>query len=147
MILISHRGNLNGPFQDENNPTKIEDVILKGFDVEIDLRILNSEFYLGHDTEDFKVSESWILKFKNKLWIHCKTISTIEQIHNSKLLNDSNYFFHFNDNCTFTSKGFLWVFPGFQPIKNSIAVLPELHNDDISKSIGICSDFIKKYKK
>ena len=57
MILISHRGNLNGPFQDENNPTKIEDVILKGFDVEIDLRILNSEFYLGHDTEDFKVSE------------------------------------------------------------------------------------------
>ena len=44
MILISHRGNINGPSKDENNPIRIEDVILQGYDVEIDLRILNSEF-------------------------------------------------------------------------------------------------------
>jgi len=147
MILISHRGNINGPSKDENNPIRIEDIILHGYDVEIDLRILNSEFYLGHDTEDYKVSEKWILKHKDKLWIHCKTIDTIQQIHNSKLLGDTNYFFHYNDKCTLTSKGFLWVFPGFQPIQNSIAVLPELKDDNISKSIGICSDFIKRYEK
>jgi hypothetical protein len=147
MILISHRGNINGPSKDENNPIRIEDVILQGYDVEIDLRILNSEFYLGHDTEDYKVSEKWILKHKDKFWIHCKTIDTIQQIHNSKRLGDTNYFFHYNDKCTLTSKGFLWVFPGFQPIQNSIAVLPELKDDNISKSIGVCSDFIKRYEK
>ena len=40
----------------------------------------------------------------------------------------------------------MWVYPGRQPIKNSIAVLPEMFNDDIKDCIGICSDYIKKYK-
>jgi len=40
----------------------------------------------------------------------------------------------------------MWVYPGKQPIKNSIAVLPEIFNDDIKDCTGICSDFIKKYK-
>lgn len=34
---------------------------------------------------------------------------------------------------------------GKQPILNSIAVMPELYDDDISKCIGICSDYISKY--
>ena len=35
---------------------------------------------------------------------------------------------------------------GKQPIKDSIAVLPELYNDDISSCLGVCSDNISKYK-
>jgi hypothetical protein len=37
------------------------------------------------------------------------------------------------------------VYPGKQPIVGSIAVMPEIHSDEISKCLGICSDFIKKY--
>ena len=41
MIIISHRGNLDGPDKErENNPHFIDDCITKGFDVEIDLRTL-----------------------------------------------------------------------------------------------------------
>ena len=31
-------------------------------------------------------------------------------------------------------------------LKNSIAVLPEINNDDVSQCSGICSDYIKDYK-
>ena len=47
---------------------------------------------------------------------------------------------------TLTSLGYIWSFPGKQPIKDSIAVMPEIHNDDTSKAIGVCSDFIENYK-
>ena len=60
--------------------------------------------------------------------------------------NNIHYFWHQNDDITLTSKGYIWAYPGKQPIKNSIAVLPEIHNDDISNCIGICSDIIEAYK-
>ena len=62
------------------------------------------------------------------------------------MYSEINYFFHDNDDLTITSKGFLWVYPGKQPVKNSIAVLPELYNDDLNSCLGICSDFINDYK-
>jgi hypothetical protein len=47
---------------------------------------------------------------------------------------------------TLTSRGFVWVYPGKQPIEGSIAVLPEVHHDPIDSCIGICSDVIAQYK-
>ena len=57
-----------------------------------------------------------------------------------------NYFWHQEDTVTLTSRGHIWVYPGKQPIKNSIAVMPELFNDDTQYCLGICSDYIEKYK-
>ena len=57
-----------------------------------------------------------------------------------------NYFWHQGDTVTLTSKNYIWAHPGKQIIKGSIAVLPEIHNDNISKCIGICSDYIERYK-
>ena len=65
------------------------------------------------------------------------------QIHNKVNLH---YFFHDEDDCTITSKGDLWVYPGKQPVKNSIAVMPEWHRDDVSLCKGICSDNIINFK-
>ena len=48
---------------------------------------------------------------------------------------------------TLTSNGWMWVYPGKQPIKGSIAVMPEIYNDDVSECAGVCSDYIEKYKK
>jgi hypothetical protein len=57
-----------------------------------------------------------------------------------------HYFWHEEDTLTLTSENYIWAYPGKQPIKGSIAVMPERGNDDLSKCIGICSDVIKKYK-
>tara|TARA_B100001057_G_scaffold500214_1_gene614096 strand:+ start:983 stop:1426 length:444 start_codon:yes stop_codon:yes gene_type:complete len=147
MILISHRGNLDGESNYENNPDFIEKVINLGYDVEIDLRLNNGELYLGHDNPEYLISDNWLLDKKDKLWVHCKDLNTIEKLSCNSIFQNVNYFFHEEDKMTITSKGFLWVYPGYQPLKNSIAVLPEKHNEDISSCIGVCSDYIKSYKK
>ena len=55
-----------------------------------------------------------------------------------------------NDKVIFTSKGFFWNFPGTKLNKQkSIYVLPENHKkfDRSLGYVGICSDYINKYKK
>ena len=98
MLLISHRGNVKGRFEEfENSPSYIDKAIELGYDVEVDIRYISEVLYLGHDL--------------------------------------------------LTSNRDIWAFPGKQPIRNSIAVLPELYNDTIEKCKGICSDNIENYKK
>jgi hypothetical protein len=41
----------------------------------------------------------------------------------------------------------MWAYPGKQKISNSIAVMPEIYNDDLSECVGICSDHIYDYGK
>lgn len=57
------------------------------------------------------------------------------------------YFWHNTDVMTLTSNNKMWVYPGNQPIKNSIAVMPEINNDEVTDCYGICSDYIEKYEK
>jgi hypothetical protein len=56
-----------------------------------------------------------------------------------------NYFWHEEDTVALTSKNYVWAYPGKQPIKGSIAVLPERDNDNVLLCKGICSDYIKRY--
>jgi hypothetical protein len=56
-----------------------------------------------------------------------------------------NYFWHQEDTVTLTSKNFIWAYPGKQPINRSIAVMPELFNDNTDSCLGICSDYIQNY--
>jgi hypothetical protein len=146
MIWISHRGNLLGPnIEFENSPEYIDNSISKNFDVEIDIWVVNGEFFLGHDNPKHKINLDWIINRKNKLWIHCKNIEGIIFMNENNHF-DLNYFWHQNDLVTLTSKNYLWAYPGNQPIKNSISVLPEIYSDNISYSLGVCSDYISKYK-
>ena len=144
MLLISHRGNLNGSSDFENHPTTINKAINLGLDVEVDVYLENSKIYLGHDNPEYEIDFSWINDRKESLWVHCKNLAAIEYFFNKTGIN---YFFHNSDKCTLTSKGYIWVYPGCQPIKNSIAVLPEIYNDSLINCLGICSDYILKYKK
>ena len=149
MFLIAHRGNINGPVPDlENHPSYIEQTLKLGYDIEIDIWFKNDQFYLGHDEASYPIDFAWIKNNSTKLWIHCKDKNSLEELFliNSKLCN-LNFFWHENDFVTMTSKGYIWASPGKQPIKNSIAVMPEWHQDDVSCCVGICSDFISKYNK
>jgi hypothetical protein len=145
MILIAHRGNIDGKSElYENEPNYIDNALEKGYDVEIDIWVIEGNFYLGHDKPQYGITLEWLDKRKNELWIHCKNMEAMEWF--NSLFGTYNYFWHQEDTLTLTSKGYIWAYPGKQPIKVSIAVMPEIYNDDISQCLGICSDYIQNYK-
>ncbi len=146
MKLISHRGNINGKIPErENHPDYIDEAIQLGYDVEIDLWAVDDRLMLGHDEPQYEVSTKWLEQRLYKLWIHCKNIPALQYADWVKEMKDLNYFWHEEDTVTLTSQRHIWAYPGKQPIVDSIAVMPEIYNDDLSKCKGVCSDFIKKY--
>jgi len=146
MILISHRGNLDGKSGFENQPERIDYALSLNLDVEIDLWVKKNEIFLGHDNPEFKIDLDWLYQRAKNIWIHCKNLMAIELLNSLEDSHKLNYFFHDMDFCTLTSKGYVWVYPGKQPVKNSIAVMPEINNDDTSDCSGICSDYILNYE-
>ena len=150
MKYISHRGNINGKIElYENEPTYIDKAIKEGFDAEIDVWCIKTEqfdytLFLGHDAPQYKIEFKWFIDRISSLWIHCKNIEAV--LFFQECQHKFNYFWHQNDDITLTSLNYIWAYPGKQPIKNSIAVMPEIKEDNVSLCFGICSDYIIKYK-
>jgi hypothetical protein len=141
MILISHRGNINGRFEDwENKPEYIEDALRLGYDVEVDVWFVDGKFMLGHDEPQYETDYKFLMN--EKLWVHAKNLDAIIELKKYAI----HYFWHEEDTIALTSKNYIWAYPGKQPIKGSIAVLPERDNDDVLLCKGICSDYIKRYE-
>ncbi|MAK16474.1 MAG: hypothetical protein CMQ70_00715 [Gammaproteobacteria bacterium] len=140
MKIISHRAYLNGQNSDfENNPDSISDCISKNFDVEIDVRILDGDIFLGHDSPKYKVNTNFLNSYKSNLWIHCKNLDALSFFSKTE---GFNYFWHQQDDYTLTSKNYIWTYPGKQLTPNSVIV--DLNNEiDYSKNIcfGVCTDF------
>jgi hypothetical protein len=146
MILISHRGNINGKqIELENSVQYVTAALQNGYNVEVDVWRLSDTLYLGHDKPQYRIEVDWFIKHANKLWVHCKNIDSL-CFFNTLKNNELNFFWHESDTATLTSKGYIWVYPGKQPVKNSVAVLPELYNESIINCLGVCSDNIIKYK-
>lgn len=130
----------------ENKPEYIDDAISNGYDVEIDIRYIDGELYLGHDYPCTKISEMFIRDRAKNLWIHCKNIESLRL-----LCKDYQVFSHDVDEAVLTSNGFLWTYPGKKLTDMSICVLPEkattsYNNDQLRSCYGICSDIIEYYK-
>ncbi len=69
MILISHRGNLNGVIVErENSIDYVEEALSQGFDVEIDVWDIFGSYFLGHDEPKYLVKKDF-LKIDG-LWCH-----------------------------------------------------------------------------
>jgi len=66
MILISHRGNINGknPTR-ENSPDYIMETISMGYDVEIDIWLIDNDLFLGHDNPQYKIDIDWLKNNSN----------------------------------------------------------------------------------
>jgi len=145
MKYISHRGNINGPFNElENNPDYIDEALKLGYDVELDIWYLGDKLYLGHDEPTYEITFHWLQERVTNLWVHCKNIESVEFL---RQFDWVHYFWHQNDDITLTSFNFLWTYPGKQLMNSSICVMPENNNEIITQDIyGICSDYIKKYK-
>ena len=141
MKLISHRGNIDGKIiERENDPIYINEALDLGYDVEIDVWFVDGEFWLGHDSPQYKTDYKFLMN--DRFWCHAKNLDALMEMKKYAI----HYFWHETDTVTLTSKNYVWAYPGKQPIKGSIACLPEMENDNVLLCKGICSDYIKEYK-
>ena len=141
MIIISHRGYVNGPDElVENNPEQIKNLLNKNIHVEIDVWYVGERLYLGHDGPQHEVD----LRFleNDKLWCHAKNLPALEHM----LQHNVHCFWHQKDDYTITSKGFIWSYPGKSLTPMSICVLPELKKQDYKTCYGVCTDYPMIYK-
>jgi len=131
MLIISHRGNLNGVSTNENTIEQINLAHSNGFDVEIDVWFCKGHFYLGHDKPSAVVDERFLTQ--SWIWCHAKNLDALEHLNRI----GSHYFWHESDKLTITSRGFLWCANAIF-IKNGITVTNSL---DLPPGIlGICTD-------
>jgi len=146
MKIISHRGNLSGSnHRTENTSKQINLAIETGFDVEIDLWVINEEPYLGHDNPEHSTTIEFLNKNSPYLWIHCKNIEALTWIKNKN--TKFNYFWHEKDKVTLTSLGIPWCYPGTY-VTNGITVVWDSNWQEILKQnpkiLGICTDYAAK---
>ena len=141
MRWILHRGNHNGPSSVENDPVKIYDLLMDGYEIEIHLWYRDNNFFLGHDNPQHPIHEYFL--DNSGLWIHCKDAETLEYMNMNK--KHLHYFYHTNEDFVLTSKGYIWCFVGKPALENSVIVMPEKGKYNWSilekKNCIICSDY------
>jgi len=152
MILIAHRGNVDGPNPKlENKPSHIDAALHNGFDAEIDVWY-DKSWWLGHDKPKYKLDMEWLGANSDNLWIHCKNLDALFEFTKEDVGQEfglPHYFWHEHDSFTLTSYGFIWTYPGRKLTRASIGVMPEISSytkKDLKQCFGICSDFIKEYR-
>lgn len=142
--IISHRGNLTGPNSvHENSLEAIDHCIYKlKISVEVDLRWMNGKLYLGHDLPEILIDPIWLRIRHDNLYIHAKNPEALEFC----LKEHLHYFTHENDPYTITSRGYIWAYPGKEPVGHkTIGVMPEGHWDVLPNFYGICTDYPMNY--
>ncbi len=146
MILIAHRGNTRGPNPDwENNPDYIYQAIEQGFDVEVDIRLIDDEWWLGHDRPQYKINDEILNEISLNAWLHCKNLAAMEELTSSYYLY--NAFWHQADDYTLTSRHFIWCYPGVPVPDGGISVLLGDPTYNIPNSWGgVCSDYVESIR-
>lgn len=146
-ILISHRGNLDGPSTEfENSVGRIVKCVCElKIDIEIDVWKLTGALFMGHDAPETRLPIGVLEEFGEHIWIHCKNLEALIE-----LKDHYNCFFHDKDDYVLTSRNYIWAYPGKVITPETICVLPENRSipydtEDIKSCRGICSDYIRKY--
>lgn len=147
MILIAHRGNIDGPnHEKENSPDYIREALSNGYHVEIDVWIQSDgSLFLGHDGPQYPTTLDF-LKHDKRIICHAKTIPTFQYL----LMHDLHCFFHDKDAATLTSEKKIWLYPKQLPCEYGILVMPEWIGEKwmdfvtnaIGNCYGVCSDYV-----
>ena len=155
MIMIAHRGNTVCPKLNlENRPEYINEALAAGFYVEVDVWIKDGLITLGHDEGVYSCQVEFLVD--DRIVCHAKNFEAVEFFNSRK---DIHWFWHEDDCCTLTSKGWVWTYP-HKLIKNSILNQPEFDNKfDLNiitsmykwylsncNFIGVCSDYVQLLK-
>lgn len=153
MILIAHRGNLNGPNPKfENHPDYIAKAISKGYNVEVDLWNIDNIWVLGHDIPEYEINSTLLDSFKmsTSCWYHTKNLEALQVLSSSQKYRDWKYFWHDRDDYTLTSNKKIWTFPNKHVTLGCIIVCHDkqetlkMAKKDI---FGVCSDYVSEVKK
>lgn len=146
MILIAHRGLVNGPNKElENKPEQITKALSDGYDCEVDVWRIYDKWFLGHDHPDYQVTYEFLNQ--PNLWLHAKNLDALKLLIDDE---DVNCFWHQEDDFTLTSWGYIWTYPGKVLTPRSIMVMPEWKDPELKNlrfdCFGICSDYVTKIK-
>ena len=146
MIKIAHRGNYKGrDALRENLPDYIEEAIAAGFDVEVDVWLIDGKWMLGHDFPEHEVPLSFFER--PQIWTHAKNLVGYVSLYNRK---EVHTFWHDKDDFVYTSKGIKWANVGILTY-DGVMVMPErspamtemLKNGH--EPLGVCSDDFRKF--
>jgi hypothetical protein len=146
MRHIAHRGNLRGPNSaKENSPLAIDQALAQGFDVEVDIRLVNKVFWLGHDYGEYAVSWHWLVTRANHLWLHCNNLRALHFFVSEA--TTFNYFLHEHYQYALTSHGFIWTCLSDVITSKTVLVMPEqtmtrkaIRELSSTCCYGVCSD-------
>ena len=152
MIVISHRGILEGELDVENSPDAIEYAIKLGFYVEVDLRFIDNKLFLGHDQPQYEITYEFLEKNWNKLLVHCKNIQAL--IYMNNFYPFSFYFSNQSDNFTITSTNKVLTNSLDIFDINTLYLSPELYGHKFTKLspyicnnlLGVITDFPLQYE-
>lgn len=153
--IISHRGNINGPGS-QCERVNVENALEKGYDVEVDVRLIAGKFLIGHDKPLYEMPNEWLTESINsRLWFHAKDyLCMIELI---KLNQNIKTFLHNDEPST---KVFPFQHVWIHPNLNSLIINRLMLNDiildiegypRISKNqiknypFGVCSDWCDEW--
>lgn len=143
MKIISHRGNTDGSNPElENSFEYLVNAVSKGFDIEVDLWIINNNIYFGHDKPQYRIDKKSFNKIKKFSWFHCKNLEAIVYCQNQ---NKIKYFWHQNDDFTLTSNNYIWTYPNKEITKKSIIVNLEGTLINGKDPYAVCTDYPYKY--
>lgn len=143
MIKISNRGNVFGVIKHaENTQEYLEEAIKSGFNVKVDLWVINNQMCSGESYPSYRINFNEILT-PGKVLFEIKNNAAFSFIVNHQL----HGFIKNENGITFTSKGIPLSY-GPNIADNTVAFFPENEpHDKIKKMnlIGICGDFIGNY--
>jgi len=144
MLVIAHRGNINGCNHSmENKPSYIEKALQQGYDVEMDVWY-NKEYNhltLGHNLSQHVISKDFLLQ--EGIWCHAKNIDAVTYLLKE---NIKNVFYHERDSYTITSSGYTWTFCGEACSDKCIMMFPEKLKPELYENCyGVCTDYALQY--
>ncbi len=112
---------------------------MDNIDVEIDVRSINGELWLGHDEPQYKIEHKWIQKRRKNLWIHCKNLQAAKECW------EYQAFCHSSDPYVYTSTGKIWLHDLSLKIDDDV-IIPLMDDPDLYllhnvKPYGVCTDY------
>jgi len=135
--IIAHRGNTLGPSINENKLWYLKEAIAKGFEVEVDVWVVDGLIFFGHDGPQYAVTESDLISLSDKAWFHCKNIEALNLFCNRHSM--LKFFWHEQDRYTLTSNGYIWSYPGQAVGGNCIIV--DLDSGKDYECYAVCTDY------
>lgn len=144
MLVISHRGNLNGSISSlENSPEYAKAALNRGYEVEIDLWYNKEYKHLttGHSHSQHNIKQDFL--HTENIWFHAKNIDALELLIELEI---KKFFYHDRDAYALTSNGYIWTFTGEPVLHKSIVMFPEkLKEEQYINCTGVCTDYARNY--